>query len=945
MIDAMVDKREITPELLARITVLLFQNIRVKAILQEQLRFDRLSAENIAQLMMKDEYFYRAQSEEGCKSLAHSVIDYVTRKTDWQNKSHETFDNHYLNIWDLVMLTIQDLLTMNQNQLQCRYEEISSWRLLVRHLGEELLVAARYAQWDYEHHKAPRNRYDDFAWPYVTRHNNKQLNMLVERGISDHHCHLWGSTPYFHVSWVNLMNNVTNSSYQANLQNLDSVVLSDNPRQKYSPQLDDSAVAKLHRNELHQARAAWIRLYLCERLDKQSEKNAVFRYHDLELVRHYSYWRKLLLSRDRLQHELDFYLRMIPNSCDYALSFAKLRRPEFSEDYHMLIGERWLYYQIFWDYCQPSHQRKLTYEDYNLFFVYFLVRLHIRSNMVQNNDYIGFDNFQTIQNRKADYLGDTESERALTRLTINDSLHNKPYMKELEVRIGPDKEQVRCVEEIVNSDGRNDRVERFIQSRSNRQHENQRYNKTDLRDRYYFVFHFIKRPDPNLDADVAYRRIEKVGLVCRHAKQRQRYLAQARDIVRFRETEPQLARRVLGIDAASAETECRPEVFGTVYRLLGDHQFSYGGYLSETLKLPSLGKTYHVGEDFADIIDGLRAIDEVVNFLDFDCGDRIGHAIVLGVNVEDWYEQKNREISVSVQNYLDNLAWFYHALTRYAPPDCGALKERIVRDFEYWFRIVYRNSISDDEIRRLMGRAREDWYSKTNEDHARYHEHICHFDIITYYRSWMLRGDDPSCYVDGYFKKPAKSSLLIPEERAKVCPKFPPRHEDRYIPEYSLLNYLYQYNEHVRREGSRRIKVDISSDYIRAAKAIQVEMRYRIMKKGISIETNPTSNVLIGTFRRYDKHPIISFYNRGLPVTEKEERECAQMQVSINTDDSGVFYTNLETEYALLARSVEQITGEGDNQRFKKADIYTWLDNIRIMGNEQSFRNSEDNID
>lgn len=209
----------------------------------------------------------------------------------------------------------------------------------------------------------------------------------------------------------------------------------------------------------------------------------------------------------------------------------------------------------------------------------------------------------------------------------------------------------------------------------------------------------------------------------------------------------------------------------------------------------------------------------------------------------------------------------------------------------------------------------------------------------------MLRGDDPSCYVDGYFKKPSKSSLLIPEERAKVCPKLPPRHEDRYIPEYSLLNYLYQYNEHVRREGSRRIKVDISSDYIRAAKAVQVEMRYRIMKKGISIETNPTSNVLIGTFRRYDKHPIISFYNRGLPVTEKEERECAQMQVSINTDDSGVFYTNLETEYALLARSVEQITGEGDNQRFKKADIYTWLDNIRIMGNEQSFRNSEDNID
>ena len=131
--------------------------------------------------------------------------------------------------------------------------------------------------------------------------------------------------------------------------------------------------------------------------------------------------------------------------------------------------------------------------------------------------------------------------------------------------------------------------------------------------------------------------------------------------------------------------------------------------------------------------------------------------------------------------------------------------------------------------------------------------------------------------------------------------------------------------------------MDVTQEYIDAVKAVQREMRYRIARRGISVETNPTSNVMIGTFRSYDKHPLLAFYNRGLPVSDEEEDACAQIQVSINTDDGGVFYTDLETEYALIAKAVEQIVDDANRPRFKKADIYTWLDNIRVMGNEQSF--------
>ena len=88
----MIDKREITPELLSRITVLLFRHISIKAVLEERLRFDSLSADDIARLMMKDDYYIRTQSIDSCKALAYSVIDYVVQKTQWQRGFAERYD-------------------------------------------------------------------------------------------------------------------------------------------------------------------------------------------------------------------------------------------------------------------------------------------------------------------------------------------------------------------------------------------------------------------------------------------------------------------------------------------------------------------------------------------------------------------------------------------------------------------------------------------------------------------------------------------------------------------------------------------------------------------------------------------------------------------------------------------------------------------------------------
>ena len=107
------------------------------------------------------------------------------------------------------------------------------------------------------------------------------------------------------------------------------------------------------------------------------------------------------------------------------------------------------------------------------------------------------------------------------------------------------------------------------------------------------------------------------------------------------------------------------------------------------------GKTYHAGEDFLDVVDGLRAIDEAIRFLNLDCGDRIGHALALGVNVAEWYQGKGCQISLSTQDHLDNIAWMYHALKRYKIEGCEVLKDYLLELRELY---QYQNDLRLNKI-------------------------------------------------------------------------------------------------------------------------------------------------------------------------------------------------------------------------------------------------------
>lgn len=70
-----------------------------------------------------------------------------------------------------------------------------------------------------------------------------------------------------------------------------------------------------------------------------------------------------------------------------------------------------------------------------------------------------------------------------------------------------------------------------------------------------------------------------------------------------------------------------------------------------------IGFTFHVGEDFYDIADGLRAIDEAILFLNLKRGDRLGHCLALGIQPQIYYSEHDYHLAIPYQVLIDDMVW------------------------------------------------------------------------------------------------------------------------------------------------------------------------------------------------------------------------------------------------------------------------------------------------
>ncbi len=838
-------------------------------------------------------------------------------------------------VFNIVLKYACRILENHGDNIKCRYKDLLKWRMATLKLDQDLFISAFLA---YEDLMIGSDR-KYFDWDNIIKSNNIRLNTMMSKGMAENHFHLNGSAPYFKLSWVSIMNDL--SARNIAEHNLDN--------NRLDKDLDENinlnnaiVIAALIRtilfNEINREKNKLTKssnsddtIYKLKRILKKcvegweinsNEKNS---YYNGEIQNEIS------MLKHIYGKELDYKGSKV--KVDYAL-VGKIDTEDLST--RLFAGERAFMYDCFKKIYSGTDEFK---EYIDLFYAYIIIKNKVRGELIQNNNRVGFSNFSDYQNRKTQYIkNNTILKDAIEPTAILTSIKNQNIIS-LEARVIPDKnsniningidktDKIICHQ--VYNDGANLWINKFDESADVIEKQSmaeinlmatkeEKKEIENLKQNFFYVFHFPKSKDKAEEC-----KIDDLKLVgrCRHYNYRKDLKKWGYAIYKMREKNQKVAERVLGIDACSNELVTRPEVYGQVFRFLKAH-IPLNNYQRDFIKgrtIPRLRATYHVGEDFLDIVDGLRAIDETINFLNFTHGDRLGHAIVLGIDVQEWYNKKQNKVYLKQQDILDNIAWLITKVKEFNITNSPEIVDKLLPIYNrYLQEISYMNL---EEVKVKSHKTKTDNIGNVNN---------FLIPVDTYMEAWKLRGDNP----ESYLSEDNNSELSFWDRCSK--------RRDNDIAqnnEIAVKIYLnYHYNPNIKVKGNKKEAFKIEKYMIKTITEVQKKMQEEICKRGIAVECNPSSNYLISNFKRYDKHPILNMYNLGLTIDEDIADNLTQLFVSINTDDQGVFDTLLENEFALMGIALEKAKNEDGSPKYNQTMIYDWLDRIRQMGLEQSFR-------
>lgn len=891
---------------------IVLSKIPTSLIVNSEIQYDNINRDTFVKIAG---YYLKYYSNDELDNL----FDYIKNEYEDQANYVRGFeigkyeDKEGFSVFDAILIFATRVLQEIDGEPICRYENVLRWRFTSHLLEEDIFTTAYLAFQDCREGK--RNR--DFSWKPVIGNNNEHLNWILRQGLADNHFHLKGSAPQFPLSWINMMNHVRSKKYEKILEGYSNKRLS----VSYEIGTEEEHLYSLY------LKAALIRCFLFAQITEQEffiANNLVRNDYDPDPeTRKWSTENlvmfllkdktEIIFYRNKIQENIDFFrTNKGEKQLDYALTGEYRKGTGKNEANNSLSGERWLMYEMFLRiYAKSVKDQKY----FNLFYLYLVIKRAIRAELVQTNENIGFDNFEKYQNRKEDFIEDTPLEKEYIKMALKGTIVNQNILH-LETRLTPRKTALQNKKYI-------EKYDKVMK------------NDEELMERYFYVFHFVKEKDNE--------KLLNSDSYCRHYQKRRSLQKQAKAIALFRTKFPETAKRLRGIDGCSREIGCRPEVLAQTYRYLKNHivyakRNKVYDDNNKEVTVSQLQMTYHVGEDFQSLVDGLRAIEEAIMFFDLNCGSRLGHALALGEDPDEYYEGKKNCILITQQDYLDNLVWVYYRIKRFSLIGYEDLLLNIEQEYNKYFRLIYGDAVSDEFFGAVIREAGKYFQSSNDRVSKGYSNTRFNFRISEYYSAWQLRGDDPECYKNGYFKDTEDFSEWKRFSVNKECPR---DYRIRYNPECAYLYFLYHYNPHVKNEGRKTIEVQISHKMIKCIKEIQREMQFWISKLGIGIEVNPSSNFFIGTFDRYDKHPVFKLYNIGLTGSETKLNECPQIPVCINTDDQGIFSTYLENEYALIALALEKAKDENGKNLYNRMFIYQWIENIRKLGLQLSFAKPE----
>lgn len=776
--------------------------------------------------------------------------------------------------WQIIADYGSKVLLLEQGEPRCRYEQVLSWRETYLRLGQDLIVTA----WLAEQNVRGYGSVTQFAWPATISTNSRRLSALLRReGLAENHYHLYGSAQVFPLSWCCLMNHPGCASKL--------------------PWLDEQLFAKSSRGTMENlwdprrrlCYAAQIRALLFQLAEGGiTEQEVVSRLQSFHRL--YDSSSRSRVSAEVMRLRALYGLRFpqphtTQGDClDYAFSTAL--SSELDADERLAAAERRLLYLCF----SACFSGRMTAEVQWIFYIYLLLKTSFRAELIQMNRQVGFMNFSRYERRKyTPWQERIAYWNEAYRTALNEPL-NGGCVRSIEARLSPSPKVGQMLRNLHQADLAKlffDDPQRAFGWQASRSMENR-----SAEEKTFYVWHFTKRRDELLCRE-GYSL-----LYCRDFNLRRSVKWASTALVDALYSCEYFRQRARGIDACSNEIGCRPEVFANVYRFLR------GTVLSRRPdpfhgKLPVLSFTYHAGEDFLEIADGLRAIDEAVLFLGLRRGDRLGHALALGVDPAEHYQIKSSIPILTKQDCLDNLIWLLFRSTELSVSMPGNLRADLEARADDLLQAIYGSVLQNSRV-----------------------------SLREYYLSWLLRGDSPERYRSGraavswFSDEYDFYALNAPADGRSLA-------AIRLDPRISALYFSYHFSTEVKRRGAETISFAVTEEYLDFLRLMQDAMQRFLIGKGISIECTPSSNALIGTFRAYEKHPVFRFC--------RVEQEESSLHVSINTDDQGVFDTSLPFEYALIASALSQQKKLGTDRCFSDQEIEQYLQRLIRMGWEQVF--------
>ena len=661
----------------------------------------------------------------------------------------------------------------------------------------------------------------NFSWKELAGIDSEIVDDALIDGVCDIHSHLNATYNSFLFGWISLMNQIVGreESFKWLLNPMDNPVVLHN--YIFSDLYQWCILAAKIRSCLY-------RCYVLEDLKEDDVFEAVFSGQSDSWLSYYND------NVKGVQEDID-YLRHLTITyydstrfIDYAVNVAETDVQSRSP-YIVLYGERQIEYKFFRKYLSRQLKDKRVA---HLVYLYERIKTEYRKELLYTNRKTGLINFKSYNSRKEAFSRQDERLKdARDRYGIQTSIEENHYV---EGRV--------CV-------GTEEYLHKLRYNRSINTDERLYYKEKSHR--LSIVYHLLKERD--FKGQERYRKVQRIEW--------KKYMSKAVATI----LKP--GNFYMGIDFAGSEVYTRPETVAHLVR----YARAWGVN----------NVTFHSGEDFFDVVDGLRAVDEAVLFFEFGEGQRIGHALALGLNAHAFYMRNGHELVLPRQYLLDNIVWL-------------VMKSKV-------FKITGYGGV----ITSLIDYAKE-LYRKVGYSGS--------FDVCKYYRSMSLRSDDVMEICDEKdFENdtPWRSTILLGGKGIDVL-----RSDGdiiRWRDEYLLNTKIYS-------RGNEPEHFVITAEYEKLVQAVQVKLRKEIEGKKIIIESNPTSNVLISNVKSYDEHPMFV-------LRRPDSHTGSQFEIGLGTDDKGILATSIDNEYALIGAAMKE-KKQDNGQMWNDSSIETYLKEI-----------------